>query len=361
MSSCAAFPAPAPGGFEVAKWCARRTGASLPLALIRPGQDADSSGVIALISRCWADYNYVLDVEGDAPGLLAPAAYYAAPGGALWVAEDAGAVTGMIAAVPRGAGTWEVCRVYVHPDRHGTGLAHRLLDTAEAHALAAGATRLLLWTDTQFDRAHRFYEKRSYVRSGPIRILETDPDILEFGYAKPVDGVAVLDAAAAASAVRRLSDILLACVDGGESVSYLPSLAPAAAREHMRAVASGVAQGRCLLLGTWLRGVLAGMVRMKLDTPPNQRHRAEVTELLIHPDVRRRGLATGLLLAGEAAAARTGRTLLTLNAEAGGAAELLCTRLGWSVAGEIPGYAVGSAGLPVAVAIMFKEVGADPA
>ncbi len=327
------------------------------MTLIRPGRDADSPGVIALISRCWADYpNCILDVEEDAPGLLTPAAYYAAQGGALWIAEDAGAVVGMVAAVPHGAGVWEVCRVYVNPDRHGTGLAHRLLDTAEAHALAAGATRLLLWTDTQFDRAHRFYEKRSYVRTGPIRILETHPDVLEFGYAKPMDGFAVLDAAAAASAVRRLSDILVACVEGGGSASYLPPPAPAAAHEHMRAVASGVAQGQCLLLVAWFRGVLAGMVRIKLDTPLNERHRAEVADLMVHPGFQRRGLASGLMRGLETEAARTGRTLLTLNAEADGAAVRLCARLGWTVAGEIPGYTVGVAGLPIAAAILFKLV-----
>ncbi|MGI4946836.1 MAG: GNAT family N-acetyltransferase [Janthinobacterium lividum] len=326
------------------------------MTLIRPGRDADSPGVIALISRCWTDYNYTLNVEADAPELLTPAAYYAAQRGALWIAEDSGAVTGMVAAAPRAADTWEVCRVYVHPDWHGTGLAHRLLDTAEAHALAAGATRLQLWTDTQFDRAHRFYEKRSYVRTGPIRILETDPDILEFGYAKPVDGVAMLDAAAAASAVRRLSDNLVACVDDSGPAPYLPPLATAAAQEHMRAVASDVAQGRCLLLGAWFRGLLAGMVRIKLDTPPNQRHRAEVADLLVRPDFRRRGLASSLMRDGEAEAARTGRTLLTLNAEANGVAVRLCARLGWTVAGEIPGYTVDAARLPAAAAILFKLV-----
>ena len=332
------------------------------MALIRPGRDADASGVIALISRCWADYNYVLDVERDAPGLLAPTAYYAAQGGALWIAEDTGVVTGMIAAVPRDAGAWEVCRVYVHPGRHGTGLAHQLLDTAEAHALSAGAARLLLWTDTQFDRAHRFYEKRSYVRTGPIRILDSDPDILEFSYAKPVDGVAVLEAAAAVSAVRRLSDILVACVDGGAPASYLPPLAQATAQDHMRAAASGVAQGRCVLLGAWSRGVLAGTVRLQLDTPPSQRHRAEVAELMVHPDFRRRRLAERLIRALEAEAAHAGRTLLTLNAEAGGTAERLCARLGWTIAGQIPGYAPDAAGRPAAAALLFKTLaGPGPA
>ena len=155
-------------------------------------------------------------------------------------------------------------------------------------------------------------------------MLEGDPGVLEFGYAKPVAGVAVLDAAAAASAVRRLSDILVACVDGGAPVSNLLPPAPAAAQDHMRAAASGVAQERCVLLGAWSRGVLAGTVRLQLDTPPSQRHRAGVADLLVHPDFRRRGLAEGLMRALEAEAARAGRTLLTLDIQAGSAAERLC-------------------------------------
>lgn len=323
---------------------------------IRPGQDTDSPGAIALISRCWADYpNCVLD-ENEEPGLLAPAAYYAAQGGKLWVAEEAGTVIGMVAVIPRNGGAWEVCRVYVHPDRHGAGLAHRLLDTAEAHALAAGATRLLLWTDARFDRAHRFYEKRSYVRTGPIRSLDSDPGVLEFGYAKPVDGVATLDAAAAASAVRRLAEVLVACVDGGASVSYLPPLLPSVAQEHMRAAASGVGQGRCVLLGAWSGGVLAGTVRLHLGTPPNQPHRAEVTKLLVHPDFRRRGLARALMLAVEDAAAQAGRTLLTLDTEAGSPGEALYGRLGWTAAGRIPGYALDAARQFAATTIFYKQL-----
>ena len=77
----------------------------------------------------------------------------------------------------------------------GTDLAPRLLATAEAHARAAGATRLVLWSDTRFDRAHRFYEKHSYIRHGPIGVLHDLSNSLEFGYAKPVSGIEVLDAA----------------------------------------------------------------------------------------------------------------------------------------------------------------------
>ncbi len=103
----------------------------------------------------------------------------------MWAAE-AGRVVGMVAVVPRHAAAWEVCKVYVDPDRHGTGLAHALLDRAEAHAIARGAHRLTLWTDTRFSRAHRFYKRRGYCRHGAERALHDRSNSVEFGYARLV-------------------------------------------------------------------------------------------------------------------------------------------------------------------------------
>src|SRR4051812_37147497 len=208
------------------------------------------------------------------PELHALATYY---GGALWVAEEQGKVTGMVATRPDPGtpATWEICRVYAEPGRHGGGLGHALLDTAEAHAICAGAQRLSLWSDTRFDRAHAFYEKRSYVRAGGIRALRDLSNSLEYGYAKPVAGVDALDAAAATSAERRLTDILVACVDGGASVSFLPPLAPERARAFWRTTSRQVANGTRLLLAGWRGGVLSGCVSLDLATPENQPHRAE--------------------------------------------------------------------------------------
>ena len=113
--------------------------------LLRPGRDGDADGFIALIGRCWSDYpGCVLEMEHEEQELFALESYCAGRGGALWTAEDAGVVVGMAAILPAGDGAWELKKLYVHPDRHGSGLAHRLLDVAEAHAMAAGAVRLLL-------------------------------------------------------------------------------------------------------------------------------------------------------------------------------------------------------------------------
>jgi GNAT superfamily N-acetyltransferase len=152
--------------------------------VIRPGCDADADGFIALIDACWSQYPGVLmDVDGEMPELRALASYYAGKGGKLWAAETDGRVVGMIAAIPHDD-AWEICRVYVHPSLHGGGLGHRLLDVAEVYAWDAGAERLVLWSDTRFERAHRFYEKRGYVRQGAVRELHDISNSFEFGYAK---------------------------------------------------------------------------------------------------------------------------------------------------------------------------------
>lgn len=152
-------------------------------AVIRPGRDSDAPAFIALIERCWSDYeNCQLHVDADEPDLRALASYYAAGGGALWITDDG---DGMIATRPSTIQIWEICRVYVMPDRHGTGLASTLLQTAEHYALEKGASEFELWTDTRFERAHRFYEKQGYCKQTRKRELrDTNGPFAELHYLK---------------------------------------------------------------------------------------------------------------------------------------------------------------------------------
>jgi GNAT superfamily N-acetyltransferase len=315
---------------------------------IRPGLDADEASYIRLIGDSWGEYpNCILDVDGEVPELRALATYFTGSGGALWVAEEAGRVVGMVATRPLGSDrAWEICKMYVEKTQRGTGLAHTLLAGAEDHAMRAGAERLVLWTDTRFDAAHRFYEKRGYVRAGSIRILDDISKSLEFRYAKPAHGVVVeaLDAAAAASAERRLGEIMVACVDAGAAVSYLPPLSLDVARSFWRKISGDVAMGKRLLLVAWVDGRMAGTVQLNLDMPPNQRHRADLAKLLVHPDFRRAGTGRALMQRAEQAARGIGRTLLVLDTRAADAGEALYRALGWQEAGRIPGYAANPDG-----------------
>jgi GNAT superfamily N-acetyltransferase len=326
-------------------------------AAIRPGRDSDADGFIALIDACWGEYPSIrIDIDAELPELRALASYYARKGGALWAAEADGRIVGMIGVAPRSDSAWKIVRLYMVQSYRGTDLAPRLLAIAEAHARTAGATRLVLWSDARFDRAHRFYEKHSYVRRGPIRVLHDISNSLEFGYAKPVAGVEILDAASAASAERRLADILSACVDAGASVSYLPPLAQEVARAFWKRMAAEVATGSRILLAAWDDAALVGTVMLEFASSPNQPHRAEVQKLLVHPAARRTGLARALMARAEQEARQAGRTLLTLDTRAGDAAENLYRSMGWSEAGRIPGYALNADLTPCDTIFFWKHV-----
>lgn len=122
-------------------------------------------------------------MDDEAPELSALASYYAGRGGALWAANPH--VDGMIATVPADGAAWEICRVYVHPRLHGTGLGQTLLHTAESHAILNGAEHLTLWTDMRFARAHRFYERQGYTRQPGTRALHDIAQSVEYEYRKP--------------------------------------------------------------------------------------------------------------------------------------------------------------------------------
>jgi GNAT superfamily N-acetyltransferase len=216
----------------------------------------------------------------------------------------------------------------------------------------------VLWTDTRFEAAHRFYEKRGFVRQGSIRILDDISNSLEFRYAKPLTGLVVeaLDAAAAASAERRLTDLLVACVADGASLTYLAPLSPAAAQVYWKQVSSQVALGKCVLLTAWLDGEMVGTVQLLLDMPENAPMRAEVAKLMVAPQARGRGVGRALMRRAEQAARGTGRRVLVLDTRAGTPAAALYASLGWTQLGTIPAFELGPDRQPADVVFFWKAI-----
>jgi GNAT superfamily N-acetyltransferase len=144
-----------------------------------------------------------------------------------------------------------------------------------------------------------------------------------------------------------LGAILSACVHGGASVNFVVPFTPGdGAAWWERRILPGVAAGTVVLLAALDGDHPVGTVALNMDTPPNQRHRADVTKLLVHPDARRRGIARALMTAIEAEARARGLSLLTLDTVTGSAAERLYAGLGWQTAGVIPDYAVDPLGGP---------------
>ena len=137
-----------------------------------------------------------------------------------------------------------------------------------------------------------------------------------------------------------LADVLIDCVEGGASVSFMHPLTRERAVAFWHHVARGVAAGQRALLVAEDELGLCGTVQLLLEQPENQPHRADLAKMLVHRRARRRGLGAALMRAAEATARQYGRTLLVLDAVTGGDAARLYERLGWVRVGDIPGYAL---------------------
>jgi len=79
-----------------------------------------------------------------------------------------------------------------------------------------------------------------------------------------------------------LADVLIDCVEGGASVSFMLPLTRNRAVTFWRRVAQGVAAGeRALLVAEDEQG-LCGTVQLIFDLPENQPHRADLAKMLVH-------------------------------------------------------------------------------
>lgn len=159
-----------------------------------------------------------------------------------------------------------------------------------------------------------------------------------------------------AAQIEALADVLIDCVEGGASVSFMLPLTRERAVSFWRRVADGVASGaRALVVARDSHGV-CGTVQLLLEQPENQPHRADLAKMLVHRRARRRGLGAALMRSAETTARECGKTLLVLDAVTGGDAARLYERLGWKRVGDIPGYALMPRGEPCGTTYYFREL-----
>jgi len=161
----------------------------------------------------------------------------------------------------------------------------------------------------------------------------------------------------AAAAVDALSQVLIDCVHGGASVSFMAPLPLAKARAFWEGVADSVARGeRALLVAEDAAGALVGTVQLVLGQPDNQPHRADVAKMLVHRRARRQGIAQQLMAAIDATASAEGKTVLVLDTVTGGDAERLYTRAGWQRVGNVPNYALMPDGAPCGTTFFYRQL-----
>ena len=155
-----------------------------------------------------------------------------------------------------------------------------------------------------------------------------------------------------------LSDVLIDCVEGGASVSFMLPMSRAKADGFWRSVSASVARGeRFVLAAEEESGAIVGTVQVILAQPENQPHRGDLAKMLVHRRARRRGIGAALLEAAERGAVSAGKTLLVLDT-ASDDAERLYERQGWHRCGQIPDYALWPNGGFCATTFFYKFLSA---
>src|SRR5438105_15537431 len=95
--------------------------------------------------------------------------------------------------------------------------------------------------------------------------------------------------------INGLAEVLIDCVAGGASVSFMHPLTRDRAVAFWQRVAQGVVAGqRALLVAEDAQGI-CGTVQLVFDLPENQPHRADLAKMLVHRRARRRGLGSPLM------------------------------------------------------------------
>ena len=156
--------------------------------------------------------------------------------------------------------------------------------------------------------------------------------------------------------IGELAEVLIDCVEGGASVSFMLPLSQERAAAYWRGVAQSAARGERVVLAALDDGAtIVGTVQVILNLPENQPHRADLAKMLVHRRARRQGLGAALLAAAEECAREDGRSLLVLDT-ASADAERLYERQGWQRVGVVPGYALYPDGRPCATTFFFKSL-----
>lgn len=159
-----------------------------------------------------------------------------------------------------------------------------------------------------------------------------------------------------------LAEVLIDCIEGGASVSFMWPMPRHKALQFWQGVMDSAQRGERIVLVAedMATTAIVGTVQVVFAVADNQPHRADVAKMLVVRRARRRGLGTALLQAAECAARDAGRTLLVLDTVTDGDAERLYARLGWQRVGVIPGYALWPNGGLCDTTYFYKTLASGP-
>ena len=141
------------------------TFSDFPQFTVLSATNANQSQIVALIDTCYQEYGDTIVLEGDDSDLLDIERNYRGKlGEFIAIQDEDGSVVGTHAVVPLDlqSGLCTFRRLYLQNDLRGTGLGTASMLSAIHWARDAGFKRVEFWSDTRFERAHRFFEKLGF-------------------------------------------------------------------------------------------------------------------------------------------------------------------------------------------------------
>jgi GNAT superfamily N-acetyltransferase len=162
--------------------------------------------------------------------------------------------------------------------------------------------------------------------------------------------------------IAALAGLLVETVAAGGSVSFMHPLDPTEAVGFWTRSLAAADRGERLVFGAFDGDDLVSTLTLLIDCPPNQPHRAELAKMMTRPSHRGRGYASALIASAERAAVERGRWLIALDTARDEGAAGLYERHGYTLAGEIPDYALKPHGGLTGTLLYWKRLaGAEDA
>ncbi len=118
------------------------------------------------LNRRWLEDHALLE-PADLLCLQDPEGYVLGKGGEVFFAIEADRVVGSCAAIPASPSRWELAKLAVAPEAQGKGLGRRLCDRVIQYARDAGATEVVLTSNTVLVAAIALYESLGF-RHAPL-------------------------------------------------------------------------------------------------------------------------------------------------------------------------------------------------
>jgi GNAT superfamily N-acetyltransferase len=169
-----------PGAGQAPRHAAERP---LPIA---PARRRDVPAIVELIGRVYAEYGFVWDPAIEVPDLVDFDAHYVAPRGAFFVARQGGRIVGSVGVERLDAERAELHRLYLDAELRGRGTGRALVEAVLSWCRQRSVRRLVLWSDTRFDRAHRLYQRMAFRPCGERELPGDVNRTREYGFERPI-------------------------------------------------------------------------------------------------------------------------------------------------------------------------------